>query len=214
MNNYVKLKEMELQRKINELNEQVNYLNVQNAELEEASRKMANYVPNLKSYEETIHKVNFLKNSGSKPFLYSQTEPNEEDYNYMTLSNEKRINSKPHCYNMEEIEESERESSENETSNEHNYVHISERSNESGSMNKESKQGRSLIPHKSSSSGQSKPSNVSKKSCKNASLNDASNFLDENRDMNRSYNVKVASKTRSVQFAADNHNSADTANWG
>lgn len=218
MNNYVKLKEMELQRKINELNEQVNYLNAQNAELEEASRRMANYVPNLNSYEEVNHKVNFLKSGGSKPFLYMQTETSEEDSNYIPTSNERRIGIYYFYQFIDETQYSERESSDGDNETQKHYIQISERSNESGSLaEKKSKPGRSLIPYKSSNSSQSKTSYISKKSCKNASLNDANNFLDENRenrDSNRIYNVQVVSRTRSVKFEADGQHSAETANWG
>lgn len=206
--------------KFNELNEQVNYLNVQNAELEETSRRMANYVPNLNSYDEVNHKVNFLKSGGSKPFLYMQTETSEEDSNYMPSSNERRIGIYYHYNCIDETQYSERESSDgdNENNNQRHYIHISERSNESGSLpEKKSKPGRSLIPYKSSTSSQSKSSYISNKSYKNASLNDASNFLDENREnrnTNRIYKVQVSSRTRSWKFEADGQHSAETANWG
>ncbi|CAI2387486.1 unnamed protein product [Moneuplotes crassus] len=68
LDNFVKLKEMELQRKINELNDQVNLLKAQNEELERSTIKQLNksYKENHTKYE---HKVNFL---GGGNFIYEE----------------------------------------------------------------------------------------------------------------------------------------------
>lgn len=50
--NYVRLKEMELQRKINELNEEINILKAKNSELNSQKLKVAN-----QSYRKEIRKV-------------------------------------------------------------------------------------------------------------------------------------------------------------
>ena len=58
--NFVRLKEMELQRKINELNEEINILKAQNSEFKKEKLKFANYNYRKEIRKDDKPKVNFL----------------------------------------------------------------------------------------------------------------------------------------------------------